>query len=150
MTYFWLTPHCLFYLSDKIHNKKGVSILCNTLSNMQVTIILFRTHQFIPVRFNAYFMRLRHSPSPKKYTQPRVQRSVFSYHTKIEIQFLKLTMVGEKLLIFMSFIHILATSLLEDSFFTVPLLTSANEERQLTFQNKILLKQFSYSLKKIQ
>ena len=42
-------------------------------------------------------------------------------------------MVGEKLLIFMSFIHILATSLLEDSFFTVPLLTSADEERQLTF-----------------
>jgi hypothetical protein len=36
-----------------------------------------------------------------------------------------LTMVGEKLLIFMSFIHILATSLLEDSFLTAPLLTSA-------------------------
>lgn len=34
-------------------------------------------------------------------------------------------MVGEKLRIFMSFIQILATSLLEDSFFTVPLLTSA-------------------------
>lgn len=43
--------------------------------------------------------------------------------------FVPLTTVGEKLLILMSFIHILATSFVEASFFTAPLLRSAAKEK---------------------
>lgn len=129
---------CFLSLSPKTDSSKLLAY---------ITTSILPTMRFYPsglvhrsLMLTHSFMQLSSPPSPKKsvlrVALEHVSQATFPPHRNTDTA-LKLTMVGEKLLIFMSFIHIRATSLLDDSFFTVPLLTSAERESQFTFQNKI-------------